>query len=299
MKNLSYIITISFISFIFGSGVQAQIVPQQNPIDTSIGGTGASKKALKRLNLPSDERNSLSNIEGPSKGWDRSRHDIQIHKITHDDLPGVKNYYLRSSTVLLERGGAAPVHSHFERPAFLQIVSGSVFQHRSDGTSFYMGPEDLTFASHELSHWWLNESKEETMRIWIVELCTAAHKCKNVVDGGAIKLKGSSNIEASNTHSKIIHQIDLKNEFKKAPNIENRRLRLRKITIRSGESFADQIGGSVGFLRIAQGKVSADGQDMKAGTFMYAPRSLSNHVFINIGNEDAVIYAVDITEETQ
>lgn len=288
------LITLALI-LVLSMSTHAQIVPQQNPTDTSVGGSGASNKTLERLKLPADERKTLNNIEGPSKGWGRSRHDVQIYKVTNDDLPNVENYYLRSSTVILERGGVSPVHSHFERPAFLQVLSGSVFQHRSDGASFYMGPEDFTFSSHELAHWWINESTDETMRLWIVELCTTAHKCEGIVDGGAVTLKGTKKTAVSNANSTLIHEIDLDNEFKNAAGIGNRKLRLRKITIKPGESLSDQNSGRVAFLRVAEGTIKANGEEINSGVFLHAPNNLSNHIFTNISDKTAILYSVDIT----
>lgn len=273
-----------------------QIVPQLHLNNTSVGGTGAAKKALMRLNLPESNRKVLNRLEGPAEGWSRSRHDVQTYQITDAELPGVKDYYLRSSTVVLDPGGASGIHSHFERPAFLQVVSGSVFQHRSDAVSYYMGPGDFTFTSHGLAHWWLNESEKEPMRVWIVELCTGAHHCDAVVHGGAVALKGSEREGATNLEATTIYEIDLANEFKEAPITGTLNLRLRKIVIKPGQSVSDGApGGHVAFLRLAEGTLSADGEDYATGAFLHAPAGLSKHVFTNSGKGEAVLWAVDIS----
>lgn len=299
MKTLHGII---IILIALATVVSGQIMPQQQPVDTEVGGTGASRATLKRLKINPTKTKVMRNLLGPTEGGGRSRHDIQIYKITEANLPGVNNYFLRSSYVILEPGGSSPIHSHHRRSAFLQVISGSVMQHRSDGTSFLMGPGDFTFSSDDLTHWWINESPDTPMRLWVVEICTTQHGCKEAVDGGAIVLKSrKARSSAKRSSNLTIHEINLATEFSDAKKIGKRMLRLREIRIKPGQENITDIEKSSdtpGYFRVAKGnltvKESGGDKTVKEGSILFVPDDPSSFVWSNRSGEEVILYSVQI-----
>lgn len=302
MKTLSNILT-ALLLIGLSNISQAQIVPEQPPINVHVGGTGASKAALNRLGLSKDKIKTLNNLKGPSEGGGRSRHDVQTYKVIEKDLPGVEDYYLRSSYVVLQPGGSSPIHSHARRPAFLQIISGTVFQHRSDGSSFVMGPGDFTFSSDEITHWWINESTDEPMKLWVVELCTEKHHCDEVINGGATVIENSESLKKEKDTSrvlenKMIMKIDLQSEFSDAIKTEKRTLQLRRYEISPGASgtlFDNRMLPS--YYRVYQGALTYHGgstdKAFEEGSIIYIGEQ-NRSKWSNKGGMKAVVYAVEL-----
>lgn len=278
-----------------------QIVPPQPPADTAVGGSGASEAALVRTGL---ERQTIGAMDGPASGRGRSRHEVQTFQISDAQVPGVEDYFLRSSYVVLEPGGLAPLHSHARRPAFLQVISGEVSQHRSDGLSLLMGPGDFTFSSDSVVHWWVNESKSDSMRLWIVELCTEKHGCDKVVEEGAERVPSLATAEdASPANAVTVMDIDLAGEFPdEASGLGDSELRLRRIEIAPGEEFKSVENPTVLFARVHSGALKAatdsGSRTYSAGSVMFSegPGTVR---WSSDGKEPAVIYAVDITQATR
>lgn len=304
---------------LFVGSAHAQIMPSQAPENTAIGPSAASNAAIARLGLAKSGIRKVGSMVGPTEGRGRSRHEIQTHKITDAELPGVDGYFLRSSYVVLEPGGVAPVHSHEKRPAFLQVVSGQVTQHRSEGVSFLMGQGDFTFSSDGLAHWWFNESPSalsgsagdvahawmtrnvgEPMRLWVVEICTVKHGCDKLIDEGAVLVKVTAKANrASVTGVETVMAIDLAGEFPDAAQqVGDRELRLRKIKIEPGKAVELGADSVVGFARVDSGKIvvgsSATGRKFESGTVLMSS-SAGWGRWTNNGNEIAVIFAVEMT----
>lgn len=290
-------LTLMLSVMLLGHTAGAQIVPHAPPSNTELGGSGAAEAALVRTGL---ERKTIGSMEGPATGGGRSRHEIQTFAISDTHVPGVKEYYLRSSYVVLEPGGLSPLHPHARRPAFLQVISGEVSQHRSDGLSLLMGPGDFTFSSDSVVHWWVNESQSEPMRLWIVELCTEKHGCDKVVEEGATGVSmGGATHNTPKAPAEVIMAIDLAGEFPDvAPRLGQSELRLRRIEIAPGDAAQSVTTAGIAYLRVHSGSLSVEtssgSQQFAAGSVLFS-ESKGSGSWSSADENPVVVYAVDIT----
>lgn len=272
----------------------AQTMPEQPPLNTAIGGSGASNHALMQLGSAAGEIKRLKNTFGPSAGRDRARTFVNQFPIPAADLGGVSDYYLRSSYVTLGPNGFAPLHTHDERPAYLQVVSGTIHQHRSDGTSFQMGKEDFTFSSDGLVHWWHNNSNIEPISLWIVELCTALHGCEEAVAGGATQLE-SSHANAAATGPKPMMSIDLAGEFPTIDGFADRQFKLRQHIIAAGKSFdLASLGSNPTYVRVFSGELISNvaGEKIAEGS-VYLANDGANGSWSNKSGSPVTLYSVE------
>lgn len=278
----------------------AQITPSRTPVDTNVGGSGASSYALDQLGSAAGDHRELRNLVGPSKGNNRTRSEVNTYVVTDKDLPGVNGYFLRSSYVELGPKGFAPLHSHSRRPAFLQVISGRVHQHRSDGVSFVMGPGDFTFSSDQLAHWWMNDSLDEPMKLWIVELCNDRHGCGAAIDTSVTPLESSKSPTdrvIADTGTTLI-EIDLPGEFPGVETLDNRSLRLRTFAVKPGAEFApSSLSQNPTYIRIANGTLSGKSR-IEVGTVFFTQETNEASSWKNEGTTDAVVFAVDMHHNT-
>lgn len=299
------VLLLIFMSVIaFANIANAQIMPTQPPVDTTLGGTGASAQTFSRFAPQPNNTKTLQNLSGPNFGVGRDRHSIHMVKMTDAELPGIGGYYFRSSYVVLSPRGFAPIHSHNRRPAYLQVITGGVTQHRSDGISLSMGPGDFTFSSDQLAHWWANESADTFMRLWIVELCSADHGCKEKIEGGAIVVDGKagrfdSPDKAAKPEQTKIMAIDLAGEFPKESGLGDRELRLRKIVVAPDTVISNaDLGERPTYFRIAQGSLSTidsgEVSSLPTHSIVYAGNAPDGPHWQNSGAEAAVLYVIDL-----
>lgn len=295
--KLRYIIT-TIASITAVNFASAQVMPEQAPLNTTIGGSGASNQALVQLGKAAGEIKMLGNLEGPSEGRDTERTSVNQYPIPAAELAGIEGYYLRSSYVTLGPKGFAPLHSHVERPAFLQVVSGTIHQHRSDGISFVMGEGDFTFSSDGLAHWWSNDSADDPITLWIVELCTEAHKCDSEIRDGAIPVPASSNAQEITGPAPMM-SIDLAGEFPTADGFGERQLNLRRHDIPAGQSFdLATLGSSLTHIRVFSGELVAedDGTSIDEGS-VYIINEGANGNWSNKTDAPATLYSVEFERQ--
>lgn len=307
LSSIAVIVYAFIFTLFMAASVQAGIVPTSPPVDTTLGGTGAAMHSLSQVAAIPGKIKILQNLSGPNFGAGRERQFVHIVPMTQKHLPGVEDYFMRSSYVVLSPRGFAPIHSHVRRPAYLQAVSGAITQHRSDGLSLTMGYGDFTFSSDELAHWWINESDDTAIRLWIVELCNVDHGCKQAVDeGGALVLDQSSKPKRSkgkaiSPETKTLMSIDLAGEFKDAPKLGSRELRLRRIEIAPGAVVAKaDLGAQPTFFRIDSGElIMTDSKGTHAfptHTIVYADSAPNGPHWRNPGTDAAVLYVVDLVD---
>lgn len=283
----------------------AQVMPTNPPATTALGGTGASADGLLRIAPLASNTEMLQNLTGPTYGNGRDRQSIHMVSMSEENLPNLEGYFFRSSYVVLSPRGFAPIHSHARRPAYLQVITGNVTQHRSDGISLAMGTGDFTFSSDQLAHWWDNESTDTAMRLWIVELCSSDHGCIEKIEGGALvptqtksqTLISGNDVVADETELMVI---DLPGEFPNTSGLDNHELRLRKIVVAPNSSIGPiSIGEHPTYFRIDQGELVGPGSSggvtsIPAHSIVYLGSALNGQNWKSSSTEETVLYVVDL-----
>lgn len=289
----SRFLTASLAALAFVSIAQAQVIPQQTPSDTNVGGTGAAELALAELGDAAGEIKRLRNINGPSEGRDRARTEINQYPLPASKLAGLEGYYLRSSYVTLGPKGFAPLHSHANRPAYLQVVSGRIHQHRSDGQSFVMGPGDFTFSSDGLAHWWSNDYSDAPITLWIVEVCTEAHGCKEPVEGGASVLDTGDHAVTSTGNT--LMAVDLAGEFEGVTGFGERQMTLRKHIVEPGHNFnPGALGPDLTYVRLFSGQLSSMQRQVQQGDVFLLEDGAVTESWVNRSDTPATLYSVHL-----
>lgn len=284
----------------------AEVMPTQAPVATALGGTGASADALLKLAPLPFNTKTLQKLTGPNYGFGRDRQSIHMVSMSEENLPNLKGYFFRSSYVVLSPQGFAPIHSHARRPAYLQVITGNVTQHRSDRISLAMGTGDFTFSSDQLAHWWANESTDTAMRLWIVELCSSDHGCTEKIEGGALvipELKAPKQATRKDivTSEVELMTIDLAGEFPDTEGLDRHELRLRKIVVAPDSIIAqNDLGQGPTYFRIAQGSLthtsSSGVTTLPTHSIAYTNSAPNDSIWKNPGVEESVVYVVDLVE---
>ncbi|MFO7855603.1 MAG: cupin domain-containing protein [Paracoccaceae bacterium] len=289
---------------------EAQLAPADAQPPTARGGGEAAKAAVERLTSEQGvETRTLRGLEGPAAMKGVRRLEITTYGPEKDVLPGVGSHLFRSSYVDVEPGGVVAVHPHADRPAFLQIVSGTIMLHKSDGASHEMGPGDFTAASDQLAHWWENRG-DETVRIWVADLCDAEHArgCEPGMEAGATAVGSddgatlSESPEGERPSVERMAAIDLVGEFPDAVHdgIGNRVMRLRRVEIAPGGAVpAHAQAERPNYFRITEGELrlhTPEGaRTLKEGTVVLE-RGTSERAFENPGDGAVVLHAVHIVD---
>ena len=68
---------------------------------------------------------------------------------------------LRTRRLVVQPGGIVPLHSHADRPALINTVSGSITEYRSDCSSpVEHQAGDISREADGISHYWINNGSE-------------------------------------------------------------------------------------------------------------------------------------------
>lgn len=281
---------------------EARLVPSSAPQATILGGSEESTRSLAELDVNSMETRTIRQLKGPAKPVDEFRHSIHTYKPTADELPGVDGYLFRSSIVEVAPGGIVPIHAHDGRPAFLEVISGAIWQHRSDGASVEMKKGDVTFASDKVAHWWENKGKD-SVSVWVVDLCQEGEHlgCETLLKGGAVQPTFEKTVAKEpsgdgKASPRRVGAIELSEEFES--DVGNRVLRFREVTFpKNAPRPVHEHTGRPNYFMVMKGTFLIHGpmgeQRLVPGDIMLE-EGAGNRAFSVIGDEEVVLHAVDI-----
>ena len=271
---------------------------------TDAGGSAASLAAVARLKAAGMETKVVRNMEGPSMGKGKERVEIHTYAPTPGELPGVSGYLFRSSVVNVEPGGIVPLHPHAGRPAYLEVLSGSITQHRSDGQSVLMRPGHITHGADQVAHWWENTGTVPTS-IWVVDLCESGED--EGCDPGATTpavLDPATSTTVPNPPSGAkplmdeMIRVDLGNEF--PGQVDDRVLRLRTVTLPTGHTTkVHQHVGRPNYFRVMAGTISIhthEGVSQAGPGTVVIEEGPGMRAFSNQGPQTVILRAVDVFE---
>ncbi|MCR9257853.1 MAG: cupin domain-containing protein [Alphaproteobacteria bacterium] len=111
--------------------------------------------------LPSE----AEEFSGPTKGKglrNFSVGEIELAK----EIDTLANRHMRVRYWEVAPGGVVPVHSHKNRPAFIYVANGEIYEHRSDKAEpnvYKTG--DISREADGVKHWWENKSKKTVVLI--------------------------------------------------------------------------------------------------------------------------------------
>lgn len=72
----------------------------------------------------------------------------------------MKGRQLRLRILHIEPGGQIGAHDHKNRPAVVYVISGETTVHTPDGKKKTYRPGDVSSATKDTTHWYINEGKE-------------------------------------------------------------------------------------------------------------------------------------------
>jgi len=304
------LLPLAALALVAGQAAEAQLAPADAVPHTARGGSEAAKAAVERLAAEQGvETRTARGLTGPASLKGVKRVEITTHDPGEDVLPGVGGHLFRSSYVDVEPGGLVAVHPHADRPGFLQVVSGTIMLHKSDAASHEMRPGDFTAATDQLAHWWENRG-DETVRIWVVDLCDAEHArgCAPGMTDGATPVgsdDGATLSESPEGEPPSVGRmaaIDLMGEFPDAVHdgVGDRVLRLRRVEIAPGGAVpAHPQPERPNYFRIAEGELrlhTPEGTRMLEQGSIVLERGTSERAFDNPGDAAVVLHAVDIVD---
>jgi quercetin dioxygenase-like cupin family protein len=90
------------------------------------------------------------------------------------DFPG---YQLRLRTITFEPAGEAGLHSHKDRPAFANVLQGTLTELRAGGYQKSLGPGGIITESRDVEHWaengararsyWSEWTSSRSSKLWL------------------------------------------------------------------------------------------------------------------------------------
>lgn len=280
--------------------------PISAPTNVNAGGSWKARSDLARLvNEKGFETRTLQGLEGPAGPATYTRSDIALHRIRPAELPGVENYYFRTSIVEVKARDVVPVHSHAGRPAIATVLSGSVTHHGSDGESFVINAGEAIPSAGGLAEWWHNKA-DTPATIWIVDLCGEPHGCTAEDVSAITDLGGPARGPLANppqgegpSKAEVLIEVDLADEFPEAAaQIGERDLRLRRIEWEPGRIVPPHNHATrPNYIWIQQGDFTAydaNGQHVVSAGSVALERGAMEGAWKNNGDETVVLYAVDI-----
>ncbi|MEM8836892.1 MAG: cupin domain-containing protein [Pseudomonadota bacterium] len=101
-----------------------------------------------------------SHFEGPKQGKHLTFKTLDDIDLTNE-FPGGEGRGFRARYWEIGPKGVVPLHDHSNRPAYIYVVQGEIYEHRSDKEEPVLyRAGDLSVEAEGVKHWWENKSEE-------------------------------------------------------------------------------------------------------------------------------------------
>lgn len=134
-------------------------------VGLTVGAWALQINAVEAGECPADQIASGANQGGPTAHSGANDTVLSMIDLAEESI-AAEDRLFRMRRLEIQPGGEIAMHSHEDRPALIYVVQGEIYEYASTcATPILHKAGEISTETHDVAHWWKNESDQVVILI--------------------------------------------------------------------------------------------------------------------------------------